>query len=110
MASGAGVLIDICRKGSYAQSFYGLFLCNLMLVLTLWNSLTCHVYFPALHLPLFLNFQVSTSFFSTYFSQLHLPKTTNLPLRDIISLPLPIYVILMQAKLPLINSVQFGGF
>lgn len=92
MASGAGVLIDICRKGSYAQSFYALFLCSLMLSsdLTLWNSLTCN--FPALH------FQVSTSFFSTYFSQLHLPKTTNLPLRDIISLALPVYVILMQAK------------
>lgn len=48
--------------------------------------------------PFTYTFQVSTSFFSTYFSQLHLPKTTNLPLRDIISLALPIYVILMQAK------------
>lgn len=85
------------------HSFYAFILCSFMLVYGTPSRATS----PPFTL---LNFQVSTSFFSTYFSQLHLPKTTNLPLRDIISLPLPIYVILMQAKLPLINSVQFGGF
>lgn len=99
MASGAGVLIFVPTLPY--RKFYAQCLC----IIFMQPSLTCTS-------PPFtsLNFQVSTSFFSTYFSQLHLPKTTNLPLRDTISLALPIYVILMQAKLPLINSVQFGGF
>lgn len=81
MASGAGVLIFVPTV-SFMHNFYAQFLCNIMEI-------------PHVQLP---RPSLSTSFFSTYFSQLHLPKTTNLPLRDIISLPLPVYVILMQAK------------
>lgn len=80
------------------HNFYALFLCSLMLSSDLMELPHESRVLPRPSLTILLNFQVSTSFFSTYFSQLHLPKTTNLPLRDIISLPLPIYVILMQAK------------
>lgn len=68
MASGTGVLIPICRKGSYAQFFYALFLCSLMLSsdLTLWNSLTCN--FPALHF-------VELSSFNLFLLHIFLPTS-----------------------------------
>lgn len=89
------------------HNFYALFLCSLMLSsdLTLWNSLTCN--FPALHLHELSSFNL---FLLHIFLPTSLAEDNEFTLARYISLPLPIYVILMQAKLPLINSVQFGGF
>lgn len=69
---------------------------------TLWNSLTCN--FPALHLHELSSFNL---FLLHIFLPTSLAEDNELTLARYISLPLPIYVILMQAKLPLINS---GGF
>lgn len=85
MASGAGVLILVGRE--VMHNFYALFLCNLM------NSLTCN--FPALHF-------VELSSFNLFLLHIFLPTSlaedNEFTLARYISLPLPIYVILMQAK------------
>lgn len=77
------------------HNFYAQLLCSLMLGsdLTLWNSLTCN--FPALHF-------VELSSFNLFLLHIFLPTSlaedNKLTLARCISLPLPIYVILMQAK------------
>lgn len=81
------------------HNFYAFFLCNLI------NFLTCN--FPALHLHELSSFNL---FLLHIFLPTSLAEDNKLTLARYISLALPIYVILMQAKLPLINSVQFGGF
>lgn len=88
MASGAGVLIFVPQVGrEVMHNFYAQFLCNLMLSSDLMDL--PHESRGTSPPFTYMNFQVSTSFFSTYFSQLHLPKTTNLPLRDIYPFPYP---------------------